>query len=1149
MIKKIAKFVRYVQSAIVDPERDFSERSFLALTIISEIAVLIAFIFDIILREHIGEIIVLIAVLVSVPLISFVCLYINKLKFAIRLVVLSLVLGILPALFFFGGGTQGGGFIWFIFGFIYIGLVMTGNWRKAMFILLFIVASVCYGVEYTYPDLISGHSSDVFYVDNFISLILVGIVCFFMTWFQNRMFKAENARARKAADTAEELTRSQNRFFSSMSHEIRTPINSILGLNELILRDASISDEVAGDASGIQGAGKLLLALINDILDFSKMEAGSMEIVPVDYHLGDMLSEIVNMIWIKAQDKGLKFEVSVDPKVPTVLYGDEVRIKQIIINLLNNAIKYTKEGSVELHVDSENNDGETTTLSVSVTDTGIGITKEAIPFLFDAFKRVDEEKNRHIEGTGLGLSIVKQLAELMGGNVTVSSVYGEGSTFTFTVSQGVSDATEIGELSIHNQISTKRNQYEASFKAPEARVLIVDDNEMNLEVEKKLLSGTDITIDTVLSAKDALDHALKYHYDVILMDHLMPVMDGIECLEALRRQSGGLNRTTPVVVLTANAGSANRELYNRSGFDGYLVKPVSGQALEEMLIRHIPNEKLILSGKMMRMREDINTTAGYARKVPVILATSSMSDIPDAVIKKLNIPVLPFRITTENGVFKDGVQMEANELIRYLNSGKSATSSPPDVKTVTDFFADVLKKAHHIIYIALSTSMSEDYIIASEAAKSFDDVTVINSGCLSSATGILTLIGIRLAQQSIPVDEIVSELETVKERLRCSFVIDTTEYMARNSRISPLVHKVAKALSFHPSLKFKDDKYGLGGIWIGSTQRAYRQYIKKAFPVDIIPDSDVVFITYADVPLTTLMRIKEEISKLAYFEHVVFKQASAAISSNCGPGAFGILYFVKSNKSYNIGSYFDDEDKVTDDPVEDWEETETGEEAETVEEGREVTEIEDPAIEEAPVSDEKSPLNSIEGLDAAIGIKNSGSEEAFMTVLKIFYDSMAPKEKELNGYLETEDWQNYTIKIHALKSSAKLIGAMPLSEKAYELEMAGKEGNVEFIKDNHEAFFEDFKKLKEPLSLYFDGDKSENETKEDTRPLADASLMESVYDALKEAAEAMDCDAIDDVWKELEGYALPDDEAKKLEGIREKADNFDYDGILELLNG
>ncbi|MCR5304198.1 MAG: response regulator, partial [Lachnospiraceae bacterium] len=608
---KTPGFIRRLKDAITDYNRDFSERIFLILTIISECVVLIALIADIILGEHIGEILVLTGTVIFVPVITVLGLYKDRIKDSAKITVTLLVLLVMPLLFFFGGGLEGGSFIWFIFSFMYVGLVLTGRWRNVFLVMIILLSFVCFITAYYNPQLVIDHSRSMRFIDTYLSVILVGIVCFFMAMSQNSIFQFENKRAKKETERAEELTRSQNRFFSSMSHEIRTPINSILGLNELILRDPEVSNEVLKDASGIQGAGKLLLALINDILDFSKMEAGSMDIVPVDYNIGDMLSEIVNMIWLKATDKGLKFNVSIAPDVPAVLYGDEVRIKQVVINILNNAVKYTKEGSVELSVECESIDQDHVMLSFSVSDTGMGIKKEALPDLFNAFKRVDEEKNRNIEGTGLGLSIVKQLVDLMDGTVSVNSVYGEGSTFVVTLKQGVTDSSPIGDLNIHNQQVLKRDRYESSFRAPDGRILIVDDNEMNLEVERKLLTDTQLKIDTALDGKEALDMTLKYSYDVILMDHLMPEMDGIECLEIIREQTGGLNRNTPVVVLTANAGSENRELYNRAGFDGYLVKPVSGINLENALMNHIRKDKLIISRNVTRMSRDINTTESY----------------------------------------------------------------------------------------------------------------------------------------------------------------------------------------------------------------------------------------------------------------------------------------------------------------------------------------------------------------------------------------------------------------------------------------------------------------------------------------------------------------------------------------------------------
>ncbi len=1171
------KFFKSVFAAVRDPERDFTERIFLILTFMSEVSVFIAFIGDLIIGESKAEIMILTATLIVVPAIMLICFKHNRLDIAMRIIVICLVFVIIPALFFFGGGLRGGGFVWIIFAFMYVGLLLQGKWRNIMFAFITLITIGCIAAECYHSELVYVHSFRMYYLDITISIILVGFLCFIMSWSQGYLFKEENERFKKEAERADELVRSQNRFFSSMSHEIRTPINSILGLNELILRDQNAPDDVIRDASGIQGAGKMLLALINDILDFSKIEAGSMDIVPVDYKIGDMLSEVVNMIWLRAHEKGLGFEVSVDPDVPSVLYGDEVRIKQIIVNLLNNAVKYTQKGHVGLRIESKGEDTDFVELWISISDTGMGIKKEDLPFLFDAFKRVDEGKNRHIEGTGLGLSIVKQLVDLMDGTVTVNSIYGEGSTFTVMIRQAVTDHNKVGELNIHNQQIVKRSTYESSFLAPEVRILIVDDNEMNLEVEKRLLVDTDMGIDTAKSGKEALDMALKTHYDTIFMDHLMPGMDGIECMEALRDQPGGLNRNTPVIVLTANAGSENRDMYNRAGFDGYLVKPVSGEAMEQTLIRHIPGEKLILRSVMMGDDEEIRTSDRYMDKLPVIITSSSMCDLPDALIRKLHIPIIPFVIKTDEGVFEDGVHMDANELIRHIGSGKEAVSSPPDESAYTEFFAEVLKKTHHIIHIAITTSMSEDYAAATEAAKSFDNVSVINSECLSSATGILVLIACKLVQQGLQVQDILSELEVVKKRLKCSFIINTTEYMAKKGLVSERLHKIAEALNLHPSLCVREDKKAIGGVWIGRTRRAYIRYIKKALPPDTIPDADVVFVTYVDLPEDTINWIEQEIRKTAYFEHIVFKQASAAISSNCGPGAFGILYFLKSNKSYNIASYFEDiavkeatdrydteSDNIEDEYEEYDAEDTSGDMPEETNDAEAALLAEMMAyvegLSDGEESEEEPPdgpwYKKLDFIDADAALQNSGSEDALKAVMEIFYNSVPDKYAELEKFYETGDWENYTIKIHALKSSARLVGMLGLGEKAEKLEYAGKENDIQYIKDNHAQVMEEYLDIKKALDPLYVGETEASEppgTTEGTgqasdKPLADEFLMESIYEGLKEAAEAMDSSMIEDIMAEISNYAIPESDTEKFEQIREKVSAFDYKGISDIIN-
>ena len=381
-----------------------------------------------------------------------------------------------------------------------------------------------------------------------------------------------------------------------MSHEIRTPINAIMGMDEMIRREAT-STQIREYAENIRTASASLLSLINDILDFSKIEAGKMEIIPVEYEISSVLNDLVNMIKTRAEKKGLSLHVEASPELPSILYGDEIRIKQVATNILTNAVKYTEKGGVTLSVSFEKTDGQNIRLRFSVKDTGIGIKPEDIEKLFNAFERIEEKRNRTIEGTGLGMNITKRLLELMGSRLEVESVYGEGSIFSFVVEQGVVDWAPIGDFeTAFRRTIAHQELYHESFTAPEAKVLVVDDTKMNITVMKGLLKATKVQIDEAGSGMDALALAAEKKYDVIFLDHRMPDMDGVETLSAMRTQTDGKNGGTPVVCLTANAISGAREWYLEQGFTDYLTKPVQGEQLEAALIKYLPPELVTLSG-------------------------------------------------------------------------------------------------------------------------------------------------------------------------------------------------------------------------------------------------------------------------------------------------------------------------------------------------------------------------------------------------------------------------------------------------------------------------------------------------------------------------------------------------------------------------
>ncbi len=588
--------IKRIRSLLNDPELDFQSKSFVLFSIITLIGLFVAMISGIVLGQSFyANLFVFIQFIFSSVLFIW-AIYRNTIKTAMKIIATLLIFVFLPAAFFTSGGAAGGTPVWFAFSTLFIVITLSGKTKAFFLACNFIVVTVCWWIGYTHPETITEFSRKEAFFDSFFTLIIVGIVMTALLSYQATLFYRENERVNKQKKDIEELSRSQSKFFSSMSHEIRTPINSILGLNEVILRQSDASDEIINDANIIQGAGKMLLALVNDILDFSKIDAGRMDIVPVRYSLSDMMSEIVNMIMPQAKEKGLKFNADIDPDTPAELIGDEIRIRQIIVNLLNNAVKYTESGYVSIHVYSESGDDDNIRLIAVIKDTGIGIKEDVIPTLFDAFARMDQEKNREIEGTGLGLSIVKQLIDLMNGDIKVDSIYGQGTTFTALIPQKmVEGSNKIGSINIISH-AAKRYDYKSMFTAPEARVLIVDDVKMNLLVEQKLLRETKIDIDTALSGRDALELTKKNHYDVILMDHLMPEMDGIECLKLIRSQDEGLCTDIPVIILTANVGAKADNYYKSAGFDDQIGKPVSGRTLEEVLIKYIPKNKLHKTG-------------------------------------------------------------------------------------------------------------------------------------------------------------------------------------------------------------------------------------------------------------------------------------------------------------------------------------------------------------------------------------------------------------------------------------------------------------------------------------------------------------------------------------------------------------------------
>ena len=881
---------------IYSKERDIRERLFVLVISVTEAALFVMLIEKLLTRSSMWDTASLGAGLFVTAAVAYLSVKSGRINAGAVIIAVIFCFILMPASFFYEGGIYGAAPLWFVFSALFASMLFTGRAKRVLLSCDCIAAGLCYFASYRFPDSIIQNDSAMAHIDSFVSLILIGTAISLTIGFGIKIYKEEFAESQKQKKEIELLSAAQNRFFSSMSHEIRTPINTIIGLNEMILRE-NISDEVAEDAANIQSASKLLLNVINDILDMSKFRSGQMQLNPEVYNTGDMLSDIVGMLWIRAKEKGLEFHVSVAPDLPAELVGDEVRIKQILINLINNAIKYTREGSVSLSLQCGTVSDGVMHVIYSVSDTGVGIKKENIPYLFDAFRRVDENENSHIEGTGLGLSIVKQFTELMGGQVTVNSVYTKGSSFIIDIPQKIAGEKLIGDIDLEKQHNIDRlSTYKKKFEAPSARVLVVDDVTSNLLVVKKLLRDTKVKIDTVSSGKDALKKTLNIRYDVIFMDHQMPEMDGIECMKKIRSQAGGQSKDAKITALTANAGAEARKLYDKEGFDGYIVKPVSGDALEKELYRLLPSDMVFVTGDVEDILEEtISWMRTDQKKKQAVVTTESIADLPKELIDKYGIAAIPHMVRTEEGVFCDGTEIETHGLLEYMKDvTKSVATEVPDVRMHEAFFAQQLTGANNVIHVAVSSKLrNSGYPCALEASKAFDNVTVIDAGHLSSGQGIMVLEACRLAEEGKTPEEITKKLAAVSSRVRTSFIVDNLDFLARAGQVSKRVADITKSLTARPVLVMKGGKMGVGGVFFGTKENVWKKYIFTVLRNPSAIDRSELFVTYVGVTRQEQEWIRECIESRMRFDRIYFQQASPAVSVNCGTGTFGLLFKLK----------------------------------------------------------------------------------------------------------------------------------------------------------------------------------------------------------------------------------------------------------------
>lgn len=803
---------------------------------------------------------------------------------------------ILPISFLLTGGVKGGTPQWFILGMVVVLLLFTGKERIVLFIATMLGFCATYIIVMINPSLVVPFKSmESVYIDSIFSVVLVGFIVCVLLLFQQLAYKRENEKTMAQKEEIEYLNRAQNSFFSNMSHEIRTPINTIIGLNEMTLRE-EISDEIAENTLNIQSASRMLLSLINDILDLSKIQSGEMKIVPVQYETSVMFSEIVNMIWVRAHDKGFQFRVNISKELPSMLYGDEVRIKQILINLLTNAVKYTKEGSVTFDVSSEVIEPNRVRIHYSVADTGIGIKKEDMPYLFDSFRRVDEQKNRRIEGNGLGLSISKQLVDMMDGQLTVDSIYTKGSTFHLVLEQEIIDSRPVGTMDFLVRRRAKiRSRYKQSFEAPKARVLVVDDNEMNRMVAKKLLRDTSLQIDMAESGKACLALTKKHYYHVILMDHMMPEMDGVETLKKMRVQENGLCKESPVIALTANVGSESREFYRANGFQDYLAKPIHGALLEAAIVRYLPEnlleyaeESVLPDGGVFSVNEKRNR---------ILIATDCSCDLPTEILKDYGIRIMPSYIRTKMGRFSDGEEIDSENLFKHMERNDyTVTTECAAEEEYESFFADLLSESEEVIFITASLSTSDSFVRAKNAAASFGNVHVVDSGHMSCGLGIMVLTAADMVKNNRPVREICSYMAELQAAVSTTIMLRSTEQLYRNGRVGKVLHILCELFQIRPILRMSKGRNIYLRAESGSYEKAVRHYVHRQLKEHQKINPCILFVSYAGCTADMIEYVVKQAKREVDFEQVIVQKASATMASNIGLGSIGLMYMKKMPK-------------------------------------------------------------------------------------------------------------------------------------------------------------------------------------------------------------------------------------------------------------
>lgn len=528
--------------------------------------------------------------------------YKNRIEWASTSIIGAITLILFPVMFFSGGGVYSGMGYWFALGMLFNFMLVDGVRFYVLVVLQILAILTCYITAYCFPESVTPLKDEAaIIIDILQSIFILAFVIGIIVRFQNKVYEnslekinRKNEQLKSSEERAEKANKAKSEFLSNMSHEIRTPVNAIVGINQLIMREAE-DDKIVGYSVAVENSANWLMSIISDILDISKIEEGRIEIIRAEYEICSFMIDSYNMIKKRARDKNLQVYVHISENIPRSVIGDVMRIRQILVNLMTNAVKYTEEGRVDVEVSGEIYD-DLFFMKIIVKDTGMGIEAENLDKLFDKFRRFDIDRNRNVEGTGLGLHITKMLVELMEGRISVKSEYGKGSEFTVIIPHEIADATPIGKFEVSECAEKSGNRKcRRKFIAPDANILVVDDVKINLYVFENLLKETRINIDRALSGSECIRLVKNKCYDMVFMDHMMPEMDGIKTYNTIKNMPDNINADTPFIMLTANTLSGMGRLYISNGFSDYLTKPIDSEKLENTIMKYLPKEKLIMS--------------------------------------------------------------------------------------------------------------------------------------------------------------------------------------------------------------------------------------------------------------------------------------------------------------------------------------------------------------------------------------------------------------------------------------------------------------------------------------------------------------------------------------------------------------------------